>query len=137
MLHHLRCRAGQRLLVIGVVGEGRPHFDGLAFVGGDQSVGGVRCVRDIRVAVPVGSESTGSCMRRWSVRLIGDARCVRRQRLVTWPVPLMVGRPVAGVLGLEATAVVAALVSVSWLSAASVKLTLTLMVLPLSAETSV
>ena len=57
--------------------------------------------------------------------------------LSTWAVPLMVGRPVAGVLGLAATAVVAALVSVSSLSASSVKLTRTLMVLPLSAETSV
>ena len=31
----------------------------------------------------------------------------------TWAVPLMVGKPVAGVFGLEATAAVAALVRVS------------------------
>ena len=50
----------------------------------------------------------------------------------TCAVPLMVGAPVVGVLGLASTAVVAALVSDSWLSASSVKLTCTLMVLPTS-----
>ena len=38
----------------------------------------------------------------------------------TWAVPLMVGRPVAGVLGRTATAAVAALVRVSSLPASSV-----------------
>ena len=51
----------------------------------------------------------------------------------TWAVPLMVGAPVARLLGRAATAAVAALVRVSSLSASSVKLTRTLMVLPWSA----
>ena len=44
----------------------------------------------------------------------------------------MVGAPVAALLGLAATVVVAALVRVSSFSASSVKVTLTLMVLPTS-----
>ena len=55
----------------------------------------------------------------------------------TWAVPLMVGRPVAGLLAWAATASVASLVSDSWFSASSVKDTFTLMVLPWSASASV
>ena len=55
----------------------------------------------------------------------------------TWAVPLMVGWPVAGVLGLAATVSVAALVSVSGLPASSVKDTRTLTVLPSSESISV
>ena len=52
-------------------------------------------------------------------------------------VPLMVGAPVAGELGLVATAPVAALVNVSSLPASSVKLTCTLMASPSSAVAKV
>ena len=55
----------------------------------------------------------------------------------TWAVPLMVGAPVAGRLGRASTSPVAALVKVSSLSASSVKLTFTLIVLPWSASTRV
>ncbi len=55
----------------------------------------------------------------------------------TWGVPLMFGRPVAGVFGLAATATVAALVRVSAASSSSVKVTCTLIVLPRSAKTRV
>ena len=58
----------------------------------------------------------------------------------TWAVPVMVGAPVAGVLGgggAAATAPVAALVSSSSLPASSVKDTRTLMALPASAATRV
>ena len=59
----------------------------------------------------------------------------------TWTAPVMVGTPVAGVLGEEEeprrTAPVAALVSCSSLPASSVKETLTLMALPASAATRV
>ena len=58
----------------------------------------------------------------------------------TWAVPLMVGAPVAGVLGVggaAATALVTALVSSSSLPASSVKETLTLMALPSSSATRV
>ena len=58
----------------------------------------------------------------------------------TWAVPVMVGNPVAGVLGgggAAATAPVAALVRSSSLPASSVKDTLTLMALPASAATRV
>ena len=51
----------------------------------------------------------------------------------TWAVPMIVGAPVAGLLGAASTAAVAALVNVSPLSASSVKDTRTLMVLPSSA----
>ena len=51
--------------------------------------------------------------------------------------PVIVGAPVAGVFGAAATAAVAALVSVSALLASSVKLTVTLIVVPWSAATSV
>ena len=51
----------------------------------------------------------------------------------TCAVPLIVGAPVAALLGLAATAAVASLVSDSSLPASSVKLTRTLMVLPSSA----
>ena len=59
--------------------------------------------------------------------------------LATWAVPLMVGRPVAGLSGwgAAATASVAALVSVVSFSASSVKATSTLMVLPSSPATRV
>ena len=50
----------------------------------------------------------------------------------TWVVPVMVGAPAAGVLGLAATAAVAPLVSDSAFSASSVKDTFTLMALPSS-----
>ena len=57
----------------------------------------------------------------------------------TWAVPLTLGAPVAGVLGVGAadTASVAPLVNVSSLPASSVKLTRTLMVLPSSAAATV
>ena len=58
----------------------------------------------------------------------------------TWAVPVMVGNPVAGVLGgggAGATAPVAALVSCSSLPASSVKDTLTLMALPSSSSARV
>ena len=58
----------------------------------------------------------------------------------TWAVPVMVGAPVAGVLGrggAAATAPVPALVSCSSLPASSVKDTLILMALPASAATRV
>ena len=55
----------------------------------------------------------------------------------TCAVPVIVGAPVAGVFGAAATAAVAALVSVSGLLASSVKLTVTLTVVPWSAATSV
>ena len=55
----------------------------------------------------------------------------------TWAVPLMLGKPVAVVLALAATASVAALVRVSLFSASSVKETFTLIVLPWSASVSV
>ena len=58
----------------------------------------------------------------------------------TLAVPVMVGNPVAGVLGggeAAATAPVAALVSCSSLPASSVKDTLTLMALPASASVRV
>ena len=58
----------------------------------------------------------------------------------TWAVPVMVGNPVAGVLGgggAAATAPVPALVSCSSFSASSVKDTLTLMALPASASARV
>ena len=55
----------------------------------------------------------------------------------TRAVPVIVGAPVAGVLGAAATVAVAALVSVSGLLASSVKLTFTLIVVPKSAATSV
>ena len=50
----------------------------------------------------------------------------------TWAVPSMVGPPVAVLLGLPATAGVAALVNVSWLPLSSVKETRTLIALPSS-----
>ena len=40
--HCVRGRAGQRLIIARVVGEGHLHFDGLAFVGIGQGVGAVR-----------------------------------------------------------------------------------------------
>ena len=55
----------------------------------------------------------------------------------TCGVPLMVGNPVAVELGRAATVAVAALVRDSVWLASSVKLTLTLIVLPSSAATSV
>ena len=55
----------------------------------------------------------------------------------TCAVPVIVGAPVAGVLGAAETAAVAALVSVSALLASSLKLTVTLIVVPWSAATSV
>ena len=55
----------------------------------------------------------------------------------TCAVPVIVGAPVAGVLSVAVTAVVASLVSASALLASSVKLTLTLIVVPWSAATSV
>ena len=55
----------------------------------------------------------------------------------TWAVPVMVGAPVAGLLGVGAAASVAALVTVSSLPASSVKLTFTLMALPSSVSVSV
>ena len=55
----------------------------------------------------------------------------------TWGVPLMVGRPAAGLLGLASTVSVAALVSDSSLSASSVNETFTLMVRPWSASARV
>ena len=55
----------------------------------------------------------------------------------TCAVPAIVGAPVAGGLAAAKTAAVAALVSVSALLASSVKLTLTLIVVPWSAATSV
>ena len=55
----------------------------------------------------------------------------------TWAVPLMVGRPVAGLLAFAATASVAALVNDSALPASSAKDTVTLTVLPTSASTRV
>ena len=47
--NRIRCRAGQRLLVARVVGEGDLHPDRLALVGSNQGVGGVRRIRDVRV----------------------------------------------------------------------------------------
>ena len=55
----------------------------------------------------------------------------------TCAVPVIVGAPVAGVLSAAPTVAVAALVSLSALLASSVKLTVTLIVLPWSAATSV
>ena len=55
----------------------------------------------------------------------------------TWAVPVIVGAPVAGLLGAASTAAVAALVSVSPWPASSVKDTLTLMVLPSSSAARV
>ena len=55
----------------------------------------------------------------------------------TRAVPVIVGAPVAGVLGAAATVAVAALVSVSGLLASSVKLTFTLIVLSSSSSTRV
>ena len=55
----------------------------------------------------------------------------------TWAVPLMVGAPVAEVLGLAATSPVGSLVSVSGLPSASVKLTVTVMALPESSPVRV
>ena len=55
----------------------------------------------------------------------------------TWAVPLIVGAPVAGLLGAADTAAVAALVSVSSLPPSSVKDTCTVTVLPSSASASV
>ena len=50
----------------------------------------------------------------------------------TWAVPLMVGWPVAEVLGAAATAPVGSLVRLSWWPSSSVKLTVTVMALPSS-----
>ena len=47
--HRARCGAGQRLLVVSVVGEGHPHPDGLARVGGNKGVGGSGCPVDLGV----------------------------------------------------------------------------------------
>ena len=55
----------------------------------------------------------------------------------TCAVPVIVGAPVARVLAAAETAAVAALVRVSGLLASSVKLTVTLTVVPWSAATSV
>ena len=55
----------------------------------------------------------------------------------TWAVPVILGAPVAGLLGFASTASVTALVRVSSLPASSVKLTVTLMGLPMSASARV
>ena len=55
----------------------------------------------------------------------------------TCAVPLMVGKPVAGVLGRAATAAIAVLVRISSLFLSSVKVTRTLMALPSSESTRV
>ena len=55
----------------------------------------------------------------------------------TCAVPVIVGVPVAGVLTYSSTGSMSSLVSVSLLSRSSVKLTLTLMVLPSSDATGV
>ena len=55
----------------------------------------------------------------------------------TCAVPVIVGAPVAGVFAAAETVAVAALVSVSVLLASSVKITVTLIVVPRSASTSV
>ena len=55
----------------------------------------------------------------------------------TWAVPVMVGTPVAEVLGLAATSPVGSLVSVSGLPSASVKLTVNVMALPSSSSVRV
>ena len=52
----------------------------------------------------------------------------------TWAAPVMVGAPVAGVLGGGAAAAVGSLVSDSSWPSSSVKVTRTLMVLPSSSE---
>ena len=45
--HRARCGAGELLVVAGVVGEGDPHLDGLARIGGNKGVGGSGCPVDL------------------------------------------------------------------------------------------
>ena len=70
-------RAGQRLLVAPVVGEGHPHPDGLAQVFGSEGVGGPGGAGDIRVTgqPPVLEDNVVQAVD------VHNARGVGRQRL--------------------------------------------------------
>ena len=134
--HRARCGAGQFLVIVGGVGEGDLHLDGLARVGIGQGVGGSGCPVDLSV---VGQPLVGEGSVAEAVG-VGYASGVDGQGLPHLGRPAMAGNPVAGVLGgggAAATAPVAALVSSSSLSAASVKDTFTLTALPSSASARV
>ena len=72
-----RGRAGQRLFVGSVVGEGHPHLDRLANVVSHKRVGGGGLALNVRVVSQplVAEHGVGQSV------LVGDARGVRRQRL--------------------------------------------------------
>ena len=124
-----RC-AGQRLLIVSVVGESDLDLDGIARVGSYEGVGGARLPLDVGVRRPIVRNPLVAERGVLQAVLVGNARNVCFQRSPTWAVPPMIGAPVAGLLGRAATVAVAALVTISSLSASSVKVTLTLMELP-------
>jgi hypothetical protein len=69
----LRAVAGQGLVVAGVVGEGHPHLDGLALVGGDQGVGGVRLPCYVGVGAVVAPDPLVAVGNVVQPVLVGDA----------------------------------------------------------------
>ena len=76
--------AGQRLLVVSVVGEAHLHLDGLALIGIYQGVGRTSGVLDVRVrttVVPYPLVAVGDVGQPVSVRDVRGVRGVRRQRL--------------------------------------------------------
>ena len=133
-----RRRAGQRLGVAGVVGEAHRHLDRRALVRRHQRVGACCRLGDVRLGVVSGHPDPlvrvdGVVSPSSSMMAVVSAVSV----CPTCAVPVIVGAPVARVLAAASTVSVAALVSLSALPASSVKLTVTLIVVPWSAVTSV
>ena len=87
---------GNDSLVVRVVVEGHAHLDGLALVPIGQGVGGAGCALDVRVVGhPLVAES-----HVVQPVLVSNARGVRPSvSEPTWAAPLMLGWPVAGLLG--------------------------------------
>ena len=87
-------RAGQRLLVAGIVGEGDPHPDGLAHVSRHYGVGGAGGAGDIRVfGQPLILEDRVISRPSVSAMAVVSAESV----CPTSGIPLMRGSPSAGV----------------------------------------
>ena len=134
-----RRHAGQRLGVAGSVGEAHPHLDRHALVRRHQRVGACRRQQgDVRLGGAVHPDPlVGVVCRPGSPSSSAMSAVSAVSVCPTCAVPVIVGAPVARVFAAAVTVVVASLVSVSALPAVSVKLTVTLIVMPWSAATSV
>ncbi len=132
-----RRRAGQRLGVAGIVGEAHRHLDRLALVRRHQRVGARRRPGDVRLGGVVHPDPLVRVADAGQPVGIHDGGGARRQRLPDLRRARDRRRARRKVVGRRRDGRRRRAVSVSALLASSVKLTLTLIVMPWSAVTSV